>query len=67
MLPSGQAIARRIGAPVLSPADLADAAQMRKSFATSTPLWFYTLREAELMQDGLRLGPVGDASSARFS
>ena len=25
----------------------------------STPLWYYVLREAELMEDGLRLGPVG--------
>jgi hypothetical protein len=58
-LPSGQDIARYIGAPVLSAADLADAAQIRKSFATSTPLWFYILREAELTQDGLHLGAVG--------
>jgi Animal haem peroxidase len=58
-LPSGQAIARFIGAPVLSAADLSDAAQIRESFATSTPLWFYILREAELSQDGLRLGAVG--------
>jgi hypothetical protein len=58
-LPSGQAIAKYIRAPVLSVANLADVAQIRRSFATSTPLWFYILREAELMQDGLRLGPVG--------
>ncbi|MBK8212056.1 MAG: hypothetical protein IPK78_21090 [Rhodospirillales bacterium] len=44
---------------LLSPADLADAGEIRASFATSTPLWFYILREAELTQDGLRLGPVG--------
>jgi hypothetical protein len=25
----------------------------------STPLWYYVLREAELVEDGLRLGPVG--------
>jgi hypothetical protein len=25
----------------------------------STPLWFYILKEAELMENGLRLGPVG--------
>jgi hypothetical protein len=25
----------------------------------STPLWYYILKEAELMQNGLRLGPVG--------
>ena len=58
-LPSGQDIARKIGARALKPADLADVARIRKSFATSTPLWFYILREAELKQDGQRLGPVG--------
>ena len=58
-LPSGQEIARFMGAPVLSTGDLADAAQIRESFGTSTPLWFYILREAELTQDGLRLGAVG--------
>jgi hypothetical protein len=25
----------------------------------STPLWFYILKEAELMESGLRMGPVG--------
>jgi heme peroxidase len=58
-VPSGQNIARFMGAPVLSTADLADAAQIRESFGTSTPLWFYVLREAELTQDGLQLGAVG--------
>jgi hypothetical protein len=58
-LPSGQDIARAIGAEVLDPSVLADAGAIRASFATSTPLWFYVLREAEVMQDGLRLGPVG--------
>ena len=48
-----------MGAPVLSTGDLADAAQIRESFGTSTPLWFYILREAELTQDGLQLGAVG--------
>ena len=32
---------------------------MRESFGTSTPLWFYVLREAEVTQDGLQLGAVG--------
>ncbi len=58
-LPSGQSIAREIGAPELSPSDLSDIGAIRASFATSTPLWFYVLREAEVTQDGLRLGPVG--------
>ena len=26
---------------------------------SSTPLWYYVLKEAELVEDGLRLGPVG--------
>jgi hypothetical protein len=25
----------------------------------STPLWFYILKEAEVLEGGLRLGPVG--------
>jgi hypothetical protein len=25
----------------------------------STPLWYYVLKEAELVEDGLHLGPVG--------
>ena len=56
-IPSGQAIARRMGVPVLTPTQL----DMLKPFdmEKSTPLWFYILKEAELMEDGLRLGPVG--------
>jgi hypothetical protein len=58
-LPSGQAIALRMGAPVLSQADLAELQSVHPSFALSTPLWYYILKEAELIQDGLQLGPVG--------
>ena len=56
-IPSGQAIARRMGVPALTPAQL----DMLKPFEMekSTPLWFYIMKEAELMEDGLRLGPVG--------
>jgi hypothetical protein len=56
-IPSGQAIARRMGVPALTPAQL----DMLKPFEMekSTPLWYYILKEAELMEDGLRLGPVG--------
>jgi hypothetical protein len=56
-IPSGQAIARRMGVPALSPAQL----DMLKPFdmEKSTPLWFYILKEAEVMEKGLRLGPVG--------
>ena len=58
-LPSGQAIARLMGAPVLSQADLAELESIHPSFARSTPLWYYILKEAELLQEGLQLGPVG--------
>jgi len=56
-LPSGQAIARRMGLPVLTPIQLD--ALTPFSMEKSTPLWFYILKEAELMENGLRLGPVG--------
>jgi hypothetical protein len=58
-LPSGQAIAEAMGAPVLSSADLAELLPIRASFATGTPLWYYILKEAEVMEGGLHLGPVG--------
>lgn len=58
-LPSGQLIARRMGVPVLPAANLADIAAIRKSFGSSTPLWFYILREADVMAAGQHLGPVG--------
>ncbi|MCM3900177.1 MAG: heme peroxidase family protein [Pyrinomonadaceae bacterium] len=56
-IPSGQAIARRMGVPVLTPEQLV----MLTPFGMEkrTPLWFYILKEAELMEDGLKLGPVG--------
>jgi Animal haem peroxidase len=58
-LPSGQALAEAIGAPVLSSADLAELQPFRASFATATPLWYYILKEAEVMEGGVHLGPVG--------
>ena len=58
-LPSGQDIAAEMGVPQLSAADLVDIEPFGAGLTTSTPLWFYVLREAEVMQDGLHLGPVG--------
>jgi hypothetical protein len=58
-LPSGQAIAREMGVPALSAGDLKDLAGLGVGFERSTPLFFYVLREAHLMQAGLHLGPVG--------
>jgi hypothetical protein len=56
-LPSGQAIARLMGVPALAPAQLLELQPY--GMERSTPLWFYILKEAEVMESGLRLGPVG--------
>ncbi|MGX4643086.1 peroxidase family protein [Massilia sp. SYSU DXS3249] len=62
-LPSGQAIARRMNLPVLAPGQLSELApyalDSKNTMANSTPLFFYVLKEAEVMEHGLRLGPVG--------
>jgi hypothetical protein len=58
-LPSGQRIAREMGISPLSNAELAELQPIRASFVEKTPLFYYILKEAELREDGLRLGPVG--------
>jgi hypothetical protein len=58
-LPSGQAIARRLSAPVLHRNDFADLAGYGHRLDRATPLWLYVLREAQLVNDGQFLGPVG--------
>jgi hypothetical protein len=59
LLPSGQAIARRMGVAELGPADLDELRTFGHGLERSTPLWYYVLKEAELIEDGLHLGPVG--------
>ena len=56
-LPSGQSVARATGVIPLSDADLSELQPY--GFQSSTPLWYYVLKEAELVTDGLHLGPVG--------
>ena len=58
-LPSGQAVARAMGVPALSRADLADIAGIYPRFAASTPLWYYIPAEAKVVAGGLNLGPSG--------
>jgi len=58
-LPSGQAIAAAIGAPILQASDLAELQSIHPEFVTSTPLWYYILKEAEILEDGHHLGPTG--------
>lgn len=56
-VPSGQAIARVMGVHVLTPEQLAELAPF--GMDRSTPLWYYILKEAEVLEQGLRMGPVG--------
>ena len=56
-LPSGQAVAKAVGATPLAADDLAELKPY--GFQSSTPLWYYVLKEAEQVADGLHLGPVG--------
>lgn len=62
-LPSGQSVAKAMGVRPLSPADIATgtdgAAAKAHGLHEATPLWYYILKEAQVMHDGLRLGPVG--------
>jgi hypothetical protein len=58
-MPSGQAIAREMGQPVLSAASLNELRGISPLFVTSTPLWYYVLKEAEVIEGGHQLGPVG--------
>jgi hypothetical protein len=55
-LPSGEAVARRMGEQPLTPDEVGLAAG---GWRGETPLWFYILREADVRCDGERLGPVG--------
>jgi hypothetical protein len=48
-LPSGDAIAKAMGVPVVG----------TPYFPEGTPLWYYVLREAEQKTGGAELGPVG--------
>ncbi|MDR7184941.1 hypothetical protein J2X85_001975 [Microbacterium trichothecenolyticum] len=56
-LPSGQRVARAMNLPELARRDLDDLQQY--GMDDRTPLWFYILREADIVEDGERLGPVG--------
>jgi hypothetical protein len=62
-LPSGQAVANAMRVQPLTTAQLtsgADGAVLQQlGLADATPLWYYILKEAEQLGNGLRLGPVG--------
>jgi hypothetical protein len=56
-VPSGQRVAAAMQVPPLAKGDLDDLAPL--GLARRTPLWFYVLREAQVTNNGERLGPVG--------
>jgi len=62
-LPSGQAVAARMGLPALTLAQLesgtAGDVVKKHQLSHQTPLWFYILKEAEVLEGGKHLGPVG--------
>ena len=55
-LPSGEAVARHIGARRLTSEEVGLRAA---GWAGETPLWYYILREADVATGGDHLGPVG--------
>jgi len=62
-LPSGQAVATAMGVEQLSEGDLSagsdGSAASTHGLHKATPLWYYILKEAEMIHQGQRLGPVG--------
>lgn len=65
-LPTGQAMARAVGVTPMSREELSQgsSAEMNQAmeeggFFERTPLWFYILKEAEVRENGQRLGEVG--------
>lgn len=55
-LPSGESVARHIG---VSPLNADQTGLASAGWHDETPLWFYILREAAVLEEGNRLGPVG--------
>ena len=55
-LPSGQRVAKAMKLPPLSQGDLSDLCP--HGLDDHTPLWFFVLREADIVRNGERLGPV---------
>jgi len=65
-IPTGQAVAKEMGVPALSEAELlkgntaaVNAALEAGGFLKNTPLWYYVLKEAEVRANGNSLGELG--------
>ena len=55
-LPTGQAVARKLG---ITPLTAAEVSSGNPVFNLRTPLWYYILKESEVHESGARLGEVG--------
>jgi heme peroxidase len=58
-IPSGQALAGVMSQPPLGPEVFPELRQFNLGLERNTPLWYYILREAEVINDGIALGGVG--------
>ena len=59
-IPSGQQLAQAMGVtPVLWAQDFPELQQFGHGLPSSTPLWYYVLKEAQLLANGARLAGVG--------
>ncbi|MEV0622556.1 heme peroxidase family protein [Nonomuraea sp. NPDC050404] len=58
-IPSGQNIARAIGVQSLEAQHFPELQAIGHGLPASTPLWYYVLKEAEVLAGGLRLAGVG--------
>ena len=58
-LPSGQRIAKEMDVPSLAANDLSELSGYGLGLERNTPLWYYVLREADIIGGGQHLGPVG--------
>jgi hypothetical protein len=58
-VPSGQTVAEVMRIPALSRTQLGSLARFGVGLERSTPLWFYILKEAEVMTGGARLAGIG--------
>lgn len=58
-MPSGQSIASSIGIEPLQAQHFPELQTIGHGLPSSTPLWYYALKEGEVLADGLRLAGVG--------
>lgn len=58
-MPSGQDIARAMGVPAVEADAFDELSGYGLGLDSSTPLFYYVLKEAELLASGRQLGPVG--------